>query len=255
MTLVSMFAPAHRGARRTSAALLAGFAATIVAAAPAAAQQAEPGAYLVARAGLQVDSDVKPTQVLAKGQTVAKTTPTLPRNVDHDAGFTGELGMGYDFGGIRLEGTAGYDTANVNVKALSDKKYAGAGRTKSFDLGVAAYVDLVRDGPFKPFVGAGIGASRVNYSIDRHSVDKTPGTLKPAVGIIDKDWGFRWHLDAGVNYDIDPKTSFELLGRYSQTSGMKIEGAAIDENFKRQSMDYKLKNASTSIMVGLRQKF
>ena len=255
MTLVSMFAPAHRGARRTSAALLAGFAATIVVAAPAAAQQAEPGAYLVARAGLQVDSDVKPTQVLAKGQTVAKTTPTLPRNVDHDAGFTGELGMGYDFGGIRLEGTAGYNTANVNAKALSDKKYAGAGRTKSFDLGIAAYVDLLRDAPVKPFVGAGIGASRVNYSIDRHSVDKIPGALQPAVGIIDKDWGFRWHLDAGINYDVAPKTSIELLGRYSQTSGMKIEGAAIDENFKRQYLDYNLKNASTSIMVGLRQKF
>jgi len=46
-----------------------------------------------------------------------------------------------------------------------------------------------------------------------------------------------------------------LLGRYSQTSGMKVQGAAIDENLTRQSMDYKLKNTSTSIMVGLRQKF
>lgn len=255
MTLVSMLAPAPRGARRNSAVLLAGFAATIAVTSPAAAQQAEPGPYVVARAGAQVDSDVKPTQVLAKGQTVAKTTPTLPKNIDHNAGFTGELGMGYDFGGVRIEGTAGYDTANVNVKALSDKNYTGAGRTKSFDLGIGAYVDLVREGPFKPFVGGGIGASRVNYAIDRHSANETPGTLAPAVGIIGKDWGFRWHLDAGVNYDIAPKTSIELLGRYSQTSGLRMEGAAIDENFQRQSMDYKLKNSSTSVMVGVRQKF
>ena len=255
MTLVSTLAPAHRGARRNPAILIAGIAAAIVAASPAAAQQAEPGAYVVARAGMQLDSDVKPTQVLAKGQTVAKTTPTLPKNVDHDAGFTGELGMGYDFGGVRIEGTAGYDTANVNVKSLSDTKYAGAGRTKSFDLGVAAYVDLVREGPFKPFMGGGIGASRVNYAIDRHSVDKTMGTLKPAVGIIGKDWGFRWHLDAGASFDVAPKTSIELLGRYAQTSAMRIAGAAIDENRNRQSMNYTLKNTSTSIMLGLRQRF
>ena len=104
-------------------------------------------------------------------------------------------------------------------------------------------------------MGGGIGASRVNSAIDRHSVDKTMGTLKPAVGIIGKDWGFRWHLDAGASFDVAPKTSIELLGRYSQTSGMRMEGAAIDENYKRQSMDYKLKNTSTSVMLGLRQKF
>ncbi|KTT69455.1 outer membrane protein [Sphingomonas endophytica] len=255
MTLVSTLAPAYRGARRNPAALFAGFAAAIVMASPAAAQKAEPGAYVVARAGAQIDSDVKPTQVLAKGQTVSKTTPTLPKNIDHDGGFTGELGMGYDFGGIRVEGTAGYDTAKVNAKALSTKTYSGAGRTKSFDLGVAAYVDLVRDGPFKPFVGGGVGASRVDYSISRLMIDKTPGTQKPMVGIDGKDWGFRWHLDAGASYDVTPQTSIELLGRYSQTGGMKVKGVSLDESLVRQTTDYKMKNTSTSIMVGLRQKF
>lgn len=255
MTLVSTLAPAHCGARRNSAALFAGFAVAIVAASPAAAEKAEPGAYVVARAGAQVDSDVKPTQVLAKGQTVSKTTPTLPKNIDHDGGFTGELGMGYDFGGIRVEGTAGYDTAKVNAEGLSAKTYSGAGRTKSFDLGVAAYVDLVREGPFKPFVGGGIGASRVDYSISRMMIDKIPGTQKPMVAMAGKDWGFRWHLDAGASYDVTPKTSVELLGRYSQTSGLEMKAAAIDENLARQTMNYKLKNTATSIMVGLRQKF
>ncbi|APX64734.1 outer membrane beta-barrel protein [Sphingomonas sp. gentR] len=255
MTLVSTLAPAYRGARRNSAALFAGFAAAIVAVSPAAAQKAEPGAYAVARTGVQIDSDVKPTQVLAKGQTVAKTTPTLPKNIDHDGGFTGELGMGYDFGGLRVEGTAGYDTAKVNAKALSTKTYSGAGRTKSFDLGVAAYVDLVREGPLKPFVGGGIGASRVDYSISRLMIDKTPGTQKPMVGIMGKDWGFRWHLDAGASYDVTPQTAIEVLGRYSQTTGLRMKGTAIDENLVRQTMDYKLKNTSVSIMAGIRQKF
>lgn len=255
MTLVSTLAPAYCGARRNSAALFAGFAAAILAASPAAAQKAEPGTYAVARAGAQVDSDVRPTQVLAKGKTATTTAPTLPRNVDHDGGFTGEIGMGYDFGGIRIEGTAGYDTASVNAKALSDKKYVGGGRTKSFDLGATAYVDLVREGPFKPFVGGGIGASRVDYSISRMLIDKTPGTQKPMVGIVGKDWGFRWHLDAGASYDVTPQTSIELLGRYSQTAGLKVKGVSLDESLVRQTTEYRMKNTSTSIMVGLRQKF
>ena len=255
MTLVSSFAPAHRGACRYSAAMIAGMIAAIAGTTPASAQQAAPGAYAVARAGAQVDSDVKPSQVLKKGQTVSKTAPTLPKNIDNKSGFTGELGMGYDFGGFRLEGTAGYDTANINAKALSDKNYIGAGRLKSFDLGVSAYVDLIQDGPFKPFVGGGIGASRVKYSADRYARNANPGTLQPAASMAGKDWGFRWHVDAGASYDVTPETSIELLGRHSRTSGMQMKGVTIDQDLSRTTPTYKLKSSSTSIMVGLRQKF
>ena len=255
MTLVSSFAPAHRGACRYSAAMIAGMIAAVAGTTPASAQQAAPGAYVVARAGAQVDSDVKPSQVLKKGQTVSKTAPKLPENIDNKSGFTGELGMGYDFGGFRLEGTAGYDTANVDAKALSDKTYIGAGRMKSFDVGVSAYVDLIQEGPFKPFVGGGIGASRVNYSADRHARTAAQGTVKPGASINGNDWGFRWHLDAGASYDVTPKTSIELLGRYSQTSGLKMKGVTIDQDLTRTTPNYKLETSSTSVMLGLRQKF
>ena len=242
------------------------FGAAVLGAQPAAAQRAEAGPYGVARAGVNFDSDLRlgnplrPATAPTRPGTPTTTPTTVPasplgRNVDADLGFTGELGMGYDFGGIRVEGTAGYDTAKVNAKALSTKTYSGAGRTKSFDLGVAAYVDLVREGPLKPFIGGGIGASRVDYSINRLMIDKTPGTQKPMVAITGKDWGFRWHLDAGASYDVTPQTSIELLGRYSQTAGLKMKAVALDENLARQTVDYKLKNTSTSIMVGVRQKF
>ena len=52
-----------------------------------------------------------------------------------------------------------------------------------------------------------------------------------------------------------PKTSIELPGRYSQTSGMQMKGVMIDQDRNRTTPAYKLKNSSTSIMVGLRQKF
>ena len=52
-----------------------------------------------------------------------------------------------------------------------------------------------------------------------------------------------------------PKTSIELPGRYSQTSGMQMKGVTIDQDRNRTTPTYKLKSSSTSIMVGLRQKF
>ncbi|MDQ1157573.1 opacity protein-like surface antigen [Sphingomonas sp. SORGH_AS 950] len=255
MTLVSTFAAARLGAYRYSTALAVSMIATIAAVAPAAAQQSEPGPYAVARAGVQVDSDVKTNRVLAKGQTVSKTAPTLPKNIDNNSGFTGELGLGYDFGGFRLEGTAGYDTASVNPKALGDKNYVAGGRAKSFDLGVSAYVDLIQDGPLKPFVGGGIGASRVKYSAYREARSANPGTLKPSADIVGTDWGFRWHLDAGVSYDVAPMTSIEVLGRYAKTSGLRMKGVTLDQDLSRSTTDYKLKSSSTSLMIGLRQKF
>jgi hypothetical protein len=75
------------------------------------------------------------------------------------------------------------------------------------------------------------------------------------VGIMGKDWGFRWHLDAGASYDVTPQTAIEVLGRYSQTTGLRMKDTAIDENLVPQTMDYKLKNTSVSIMAGIRQKF
>ena len=52
-----------------------------------------------------------------------------------------------------------------------------------------------------------------------------------------------------------PKTSIELLGRYSQTSGMQMKGVTIDQDRNHTTPTYKLESSSTSIIVGLRQKF
>lgn len=232
----------------------------IVAAQPAFAQSA-PGPYAVARAGVQLDADLKGPKPAAATPGRPSATGALPRNVDAKPGFTGELGMGYDFGGFRLEGTVGYDTAALNSARMSDRAFAGSGRVKSLDLGLAGYADFNSEGRLKPFVGGGIGVSRVDLRATRLAVPSTTPTAAQAAQLAgtrirDRDWGFRWHLDAGVGYALTPATTLELAGRYSRTTALDFtsqnratNGAPI------VTQAYKPRASATSLMLGIRQKF
>lgn len=236
-------------------------------AAPSASAQSEPGPYAVARAGVQLDADLKgpkPATVVTPARPGA-TTPTaigvLPRNIDAKPGFTGELGMGYDFGGFRLEGTVGHNTAALNSARLSDRAFAGSGRVKSLDIGVAGYVDFNSEGRLKPFVGAGIGASRIDLRATRLAVPATATTQAQAAQIAgtrirDRDWGFRWHLDAGAGYALTPTTTLELAGRYSRTSALDFTSQSrATTGGPVVTQTYKPRASSASLMLGIRQKF
>lgn len=251
--------------------------ASIAAVQPAAAQSATAaGPYGVARAGVQVDTDLRlgdplrPTTPTRPGTPKPAPTPSpLAKNIDANAGFTGELGAGYDFGGFRLEGTVGYGSAGINKGQLSDRTNIGDGRLKSLDLGISGYVDLNAGGVVKPFVGGGIGASRVTADVSRlarptTAIPPRPGALTvpitnvPGTRIDQSDWGFRWHLDAGIGYEVSPGTTLEIAGRYSRTTSLNfssntrtVNGATVTNT--RTAFEPRL--SSTSVLVGLRQKF
>lgn len=259
--------------------VIRGFAVTVAACAgivtqPALAQTKASGPYAVARAGVQVDADLRLPKTPKTGPAAAGQTPApsiMPQGIDAKPGFTGELGMGYDFGGFRLEGTVGYDTASVNTKRLAEKGFRADGRVKSLDIGVAGYVDLNPGGSINPFLGGGIGASRVDATASR-LIDPAPATA-PAAGarpapsaglagtrINSRDWGFRWHLDAGVAFALTPETTLELAGRYTRTSSLTLNGtssrlatATVPAITTTQS--FKTRASSTSLMLGIRQAF
>lgn len=243
---------------------------------PASAQnRSEPGPYAVARAGVQLDSDIKfpkqPQQPATKpgakpaAPIPATTPPGFSRNIDDKAGFTGELGAGYDFGGFRLEGTVGYNTAAVNGAKLGDRSNFADGRLKSLDLGVSGYVDLNPGGRLNPFVGGGIGASRVSLDVSRNAnatVPATPAPRRAGTQLNGRDWGFHWHADAGIGYALTPKTTLEIAGRYAQTSALDFKGRTVTVTGTgatavptATTAMYKPKTSSTSLMIGLRQKF
>lgn len=270
--------PMRRDARWTNPILItaAAVASMVSVAGPAFAQKlGAPGAYGVVRAGAQLDSDLKfpkqPASPAAKPGTTPPRSParTIPpgfsRDVDAKAAFTGELGAGYDFGGFRLEGTVGYGSAKIDASTLGDRANVAGGRVKSLDLGISGYADLNPGGRLNPFVGAGIGASRVDASVSRVANPTTPATpaaRRPGTRLNDRDWGFRWHLDAGLGYQLNPATTLELMGRYSQTSALSFDAKSIavtgtgpSATATTTTSSYKPKLSSTSLMLGLRQKF
>lgn len=206
------------------------------AAAPVTAQDAGP--YVVARAGVAVDSDLK-------FRDRDRTAPsTYPENVDFKPGFTGEVGGGYDFGAFRVEGTIGYSQVKL------DRKRAGAGfaddgRVRALNLGVSGYFDIPTGSAVTPYVGGGVGASRVDARLAR--VGATPTAVS---SFRDKDWGFQWHVDAGVGIKAAERTTVELGARYTRTSALRFDGAN-----GAAATEFEPRLASTSVMLGIRQGF
>ena len=70
-----------------------------------------------------------------------------------------------------------------------------------------------------------------------------------------RDWGLRWHADAGVGYSLSDSTTVELAGRYAQTTGLQFAARMPLANGGTVATSYKPKLTATSITVGLRQRF
>jgi opacity protein-like surface antigen len=84
-----------------------------------------------------------------------------------------------------------------------------------------AYIDLGTWKNITPFVGAGIGASRVTiHSLRDAGINyTTPGDLTtgvPTLGYANSasKWNFAWALYAGFAYDVTPNFTIELAYRY-----------------------------------------
>ncbi|WP_137863246.1 MULTISPECIES: outer membrane beta-barrel protein [unclassified Sphingomonas] len=205
---------------------------------PAAAQDGQPtGIYGVARAGLSIDTDAR-----LQGNN---PTGTLQRDTDYRRGFNGELGIGYDAGPFRLEGTVGYTTAGVDKKKAATGGFTADGRTKALTIGAAGYFDLPVSERVVPYVGGGIGLSRVDSRLSRLSGSPATGSRYSG-----KDWGFNWHLDAGLGIAATQSTTIELGARYSRTSSLRFDG------FNGASKaEFRPRLSGWSALVGIRQAF
>lgn len=267
------------GCRALVAGLAAGAALTV--ATPAFAQDGgEPGAYVVLRGGAQFSSDVNfPKSAKTKPEPAPKpgtkptpkpvvpptTPPGFPNSLKGETAFTGELGAGYDFGGFRIEATVGQSSANVKTAELADKDNVAEGKVKALNVGVAGYVDFNPSGPINPFLGAGIGMAQVDLDISRFAKPTTPVTppeRRPGTHLDGSEWAFRWHVDAGLAYQMGRNTAIEITGRYARTSATEFKGKTITvtgtgtaAKATTVTNSYKPSLSSTALMIGVRQKF
>jgi opacity protein-like surface antigen len=200
------------------------------------------GAYGVVRMGVGVDADVKL-------KTADQAAPSSFRaSADAKRGWTGDLGLGYDLRGFRLEATAGL--ARNSIDRSSTAKAAAfdvGGRLKKLDFMLSGYVDLVPNGSVSPFVGAGIGMARISTKLQR-----TAGMIGGTV-LNDKDWGFSWQAAAGVAVKLGERSVVDFGVKHQRVSGIRLDGQvntpATGRSFNTDGY------RATSALVGLRFGF
>ncbi len=152
--------------------------------------------------------------------------------VTYDAGFTGSLAAGYDFANpLRMELELIRQKSDLEIFSYNNiYGNINEGDLKKHSLMVNAFYDIDTGSAWTPFVGAGLGWSRIDID--------APGFN----GSDSDDDVFAYQFIGGVAYAINEQWSVDAQYRFKGTSDATIDGADFDVN-------------SNDVMVGLRFSF
>lgn len=187
--------------------------------------QAEAQARLTGSSGLyavgRIGGGVMPKQKIDLDDLSA----AFPDEAEYEFGPVGEVGVGYQLGRLRFEQTVGYSSSDLD---FGDEGDGAEGGVKQLNIVAAGYFDFPISDTFVPFIGGGVGASRVEGDL------KTSAGGAEPVGYGGEEWGLLWHADAGVGVRLSPRATLDLSVRYTRTSGLKFESvnAALDANYE-----------------------
>lgn len=130
--------------------------------------------------------------------------------------FTGGLGVGYQFNDlIRADLTGDLFRGDFSGKYAGSASDKVSASFKAGSLMANTYVDLGTVAGFTPYVGAGLGTTRVSW-------DKVSGETASYPG--SSDWRFTYALMAGVAYQVAPNIKLDLGYRYSRVAGGDMFG-------------------------------
>jgi len=134
----------------------------------------------------------------------------------YNGGFTGDLGIGYDFGPLRLEATYAY-SSHANPKLdFNGGSLAIDGTHVRLNSGyLSAYWDIPITDRIIPYIGGGIGGT--NYSYGAGTIDSVPYKAN--------NFGsFAYQAKAGVTYVLSRQADLFVEGTYQGASGFVIPG-------------------------------
>ena len=156
--------------------LLALSIASLSAITPLTAEEKSKGVYFVGSIGLGQMADIDIASNLGGGK------------FEFDSGFSGEIGVGYDFGNFRTDFT--FNSTNTDLTKVQ-------GTTTNVGVDVTSYLisaayDWRADKKWQPYVGAGFGSSNIDVNLAT-----TVGSVNVTVG--DDDIS-TFKFKAGVNY-------------------------------------------------------
>ena len=137
----------------------------------------EKGTYFVGSIGSGQMADIDIAASLGGG------------DFEFDSGFSGEFGIGYDFGKLRTEFT--YNATDTDLT-----KVQGTTTDIGVDVStwmVSAAYDWRADKKWQPYVGAGIGKSTIEVNLAQ--------TIGNVAVVVDDDNITAFKFKAGVNYE------------------------------------------------------
>ena len=116
--------------------------------------------------------------------------------------------FGYDFGNFRVDGEIAFRINEIN--SVGGTPLVGGSYTAAFSYMVNGYFDLPTDGPWKPYIGGGIGFATV--AIDWNRPGFFPLSQVPVAG--GSDSGVAYQFSGGIGYEINPKSTVSFGYRY-----------------------------------------
>jgi opacity protein-like surface antigen len=159
----------------------------------------------------------------------ATTANLVIHDKNFESGMLFGIGLGYEYnnwlrfdGTIEYRGETGFHGFDTWTSGVADPRFNNYTAKKSEWLFLLnGYLDLGTWRAVTPFIGAGIGASRVTIHSFRDAGINytTPGDLTTAVPTMAfanaaSKWNFAWALYAGLAYDVTPNFTVELAYRY-----------------------------------------
>ena len=154
---------------------------------------------------------------------------------ESDVGWMTQGQVGYAFGPWRVEGELSYRSSGINKVGGA----SGSGTTSALAPMVNGIYEFLPQSQWHPFVGAGIGAARVDG-----------GTVKQNGTTVYKgdDWQFAYQGFAGVGFDVSKNIELKAQYRYFAT---------LDYDSKASSNNAKLTSEYTdhAILIGVTYKF
>ena len=158
----------------------------------------DKGTYFVGSVGMGQMADIDIATSLGGGQ------------FEFDPGFSGEIGIGYDFGSLRTEFT--YNATNTDLTTVQ-----GTSTDIGVDIStwmVSAAYDWRADKKWQPYISAGLGASTIEVNLAQ--------TVGSVAVIVDDDNITAFKLKAGVNYEAS-----ENLDVYGEVWGQAFDDFTI----------------------------
>ncbi len=158
-------------------------------------------------------------------------------DVDFDLGYMGSAAIGYNWFfpesiadlRIELEGSYRYNETDTLNNGLGGVPLDG--EAEAFTAMVNGYFDFRTTWPVVPYLGAGIGASRVSYQDDGGG-----GAIDP---IDATDTKFAYQVMGGFNYDLGSNLALGVEYRYLEVERLDMRdvmGIAINPEYQQHAV-------------------